>query len=68
MRQRNKVIKKQSNKEGTKIKHFTDLKVWEKSHLLVPGIYKTTCNFPEEEKYGLINQIRRAKAYQSQRI
>ncbi|MCO6461892.1 MAG: four helix bundle protein [Saprospiraceae bacterium] len=42
------------------MKNFRDLKVWEKSHLLVTEIYKKTEYFPKEEKYGLINQIRRA--------
>ena len=37
-----------------------DLEVWKKSMELVSEIYKITCEFPEEEKFGLINQIRRA--------
>jgi len=43
-----------------KIKHFTDLIVWQKSHQLVLDIYKLTNSFPNEEKFGLISQIRRA--------
>ena len=43
-----------------KIQHFTDLIVWQKSHQLVLDIYKMTNSFPNEEKFGLISQIRRA--------
>lgn len=43
-----------------KIKTFRDLVVWQKSHQLTLEIYKITLNFPQDEKYGLISQIRRA--------
>ena len=39
---------------------FKELIVWQKSRLLVKQIYKMTANFPDEEKYGLISQTRRA--------
>ena len=39
---------------------FQNLKVWEKAHGLVLEIYKATQQFPEEEKYGLVSQIRRS--------
>lgn len=42
------------------IKTFQDLKVWQKAHEMVLKIYKITSKFPIEEKYGLINQLRRA--------
>ena len=42
------------------MKDFRNLKVWQKSHLLVLDIYKLTAGFPIDEKYGLISQIRRA--------
>ncbi|MBI4430928.1 MAG: four helix bundle protein [Candidatus Omnitrophica bacterium] len=42
------------------IKTFRDLTAWKKSHELVLEIYKVTKDFPVEEKYGLISQIRRA--------
>jgi len=41
------------------IKKITDLKVWGKAHELTLSIYKITKNFPEQEKYGLISQMRR---------
>lgn len=37
-----------------------DLDVWKKSMDLVEIFYKLTSAFPEEEKFGLINQMRRA--------
>lgn len=39
---------------------YKDLQVWQKSIKLVTEIYKTTKMFPEEEKFGLISQMRRA--------
>lgn len=46
--------------ESNKIKNYKDLIVWQKSIDLVVEIYKTTKDFPREELYGLISQIRRA--------
>lgn len=43
-----------------KIKQFEDLLVWQKSHSLVLNIYKITKQFPYEEKFGLVSQMRRA--------
>jgi len=44
----------------TKIRSFTDLDVWKEGHKFVVNIYKTTSNFPENEKFGLVSQLRRA--------
>lgn len=41
-------------------KSFKDLIVWQKSHELVIEIYKITKLFPQEEKFGLVSQMRRA--------
>src|SRR3989344_5012387 len=46
--------------EEIKIKNFTDLLVWQSGHKLVLQIYKITKNFPQEERFGLTDQIRRA--------
>ena len=43
-----------------KIKTFEDLIVWKKSHELVLEIYNLTKEFPSEEKFGLVSQMRRA--------
>ena len=43
-----------------KIKRFEDLLVWQKSHALTLRIYKLTKDFPCEERYGLVSQMRRA--------
>lgn len=42
------------------MKTFRDLKVWEKSHKLVLEVYRITQQFPKDEKFGLITQIRRS--------
>ena len=45
---------------GGKIKSFTDLEAWKEGHKLVLLIYKITVNFPKDEMYGLISQMRRS--------
>ena len=39
---------------------FKKLRVWEKSHRLALLIYHATRSFPQEERYGLTSQLRRA--------
>lgn len=43
-----------------RIENFTDLVVWQKAHELVLEIYRITKTFPQEEKFGLVSQMRRA--------
>ena len=43
-----------------KIQSFTDLIVWQKAHRFVVEIYKLTKSFPKEERYSLVDQLRRA--------
>jgi len=43
-----------------KIAKFTDLIAWQEGHKLVLLIYQITKDFPKEEIYGLISQMRRA--------
>jgi four helix bundle protein len=45
---------------NTKIINFTDLKVWQQAHRVVLEIYKQTRNFPKDELFGLVSQLRRA--------
>jgi len=42
------------------IRTHKDLDVWKKSIEFVTEIYKITLQFPSDEKFGLISQLRRA--------
>ncbi|AWG26116.1 four helix bundle protein [Flavobacterium kingsejongi] len=42
------------------MKPHKNLLCWRKSFDLVKVIYTTTANFPENERYGLVSQMRRA--------
>ena len=44
------------------MQHFAKLQVWKRSHVLVLNIYGTTFNFPAEERFGIVSQLRRAAA------
>ena len=39
--------------------NFKELKVWQLSRLLVKEIYVLSSNLPNDEKFGLISQLRR---------
>lgn len=39
---------------------FRQLAVWQRAHELVLDVYKLTKKFPNDEKYGLVSQMRRA--------
>jgi four helix bundle protein len=43
-----------------KIEKFEDLQVWKSAHKLVIETYGITRNFPNEEKFALVSQMRRA--------
>lgn len=43
-----------------KINNFYDLDCWKKGHGFVLEIYEITKDFPKEEIFGIISQIRRA--------
>ena len=43
-----------------KMKDFRNVKVWEKSHQLTLVVYQITRSFPDDEKYGLVSQLRRS--------
>jgi four helix bundle protein len=42
------------------LKNFKELTVWQKSYQLCLEIYRLTRLFPDDEKYGLTSQMRRA--------
>ncbi len=43
-----------------KIENFKDLRIWQESIELVEEIYRISKEFPKEELYGIVNQIRRS--------
>ena len=43
-----------------KLNSFKQLKVWQVGHQLVLDVYKITKQFPKDELFGLISQMRRA--------
>lgn len=40
--------------------NFKELKIWKKSREMTKKVYFLTRSFPEEERFGIISQIRRA--------
>jgi len=46
--------------ESKRIQHFRELDVYQKAFKAAMTIYETTKTFPQEEKYSLVDQIRRS--------
>ena len=44
------------------MRNLRELKVWERSHRLTLEVYRVANEFPRDEVYGLMSQIRRACA------
>ena len=42
------------------MQRYTELKVWERSHALALAVYRQSASFPEQERFGLTAQLRRA--------
>jgi len=42
------------------LKSYRDLKVWDKAYEVSLSVYRLTRDFPATERYGLVNQMRRA--------
>lgn len=42
------------------MRRYTDLVVWQRAHALTLVVYEVTRDFPSDEKYGLVSQLRRA--------
>lgn len=49
--------------QGQKIKTFTGLKTWQQAHALSLTVYAATKHFPKEERFSLIDQMRRAALF-----
>ena len=46
-----------------KTQNYKDLVVWQKGISLAKAIYRLTTQFPAEEKFGLVSQMRRAALF-----
>jgi four helix bundle protein len=46
--------------DQAKPQHYKDLIIWQKGIELTKAEYRMTEGLPESEKYGLVNQMRRA--------
>jgi four helix bundle protein len=44
------------------MKDFRNLKVWERAHEITLTVYRCTRDFPREETYGLVSQLRRCSS------
>ncbi|MBI2956392.1 MAG: four helix bundle protein [Acidobacteria bacterium] len=44
------------------MKSFQELDVWKKGHALTLAIYRMTKEFPKDERFGLVSQLRRSAA------
>ncbi len=44
------------------MRNYRDLLVWDKAYKLTLAVYRGTCDFPKEERFGLTSQIRRSSA------
>lgn len=44
------------------IKDFYELDVWKQAHQITLNIYKITKSFPNSEKFGITDQLRRASS------
>src|SRR6266550_807522 len=49
-----------SSRASGPIRGYRDLIVWQDSMDLVVTVYRITATFPKEERYSLVNQLRRA--------
>ena len=50
----------ENKKDNNYSRSFKDLECWQKAHEFVLAVYKVTKQFPEDERYGLTSQFRRA--------
>src|SRR5947209_332575 len=48
--------------ERPKIRNYRDLAVWQRGMNIALAVYQVTKNFPDDERFGLTSQLRRAAA------
>ncbi len=53
-------VKKEVKMDKRMSRSFKDLECWQKAHEFVKAVYRVTKTFPEDERYGLTSQFRRA--------
>lgn len=46
--------------ESVKVKHYKELKIWQKGMSLARSVYRLTAKFPGDERFGVTSQMRRA--------
>lgn len=62
------LVKERSNRGAwppagkEQIRSFEDLRVWQRAHRMVIQVFELTNGFPEVEKWGLSNQMRRCSS------
>jgi four helix bundle protein len=44
----------------SRVRHYTELVIWQRAMRLVKSVYRLTKTFPPDERYGLALQMRRA--------
>ncbi len=44
------------------MRSFRELNVWQKAHHFTLEVYRITQKFPDDERFGLVSQLRRAAA------
>ncbi|MEO0476603.1 MAG: four helix bundle protein [Planctomycetota bacterium] len=49
-----------ASEDDSGIRSYRDLNVWQRSVELVEEIYRVSASFPDDERFGLTSQIRRA--------
>ena len=58
----------QTEPSKLQLSSYRELEVWKRSIGLVEAIYRLTKTFPQEERYGLVSQVRRASVSVSANI
>jgi four helix bundle protein len=54
------VIRKERRRMIERVRSYKDLKVWQKGIELVPRVYKILRSFPKEERFAMVDQMRRS--------